>query len=59
MMFSFLELREVRKACDMLKEKEDVEGELKLEDEKNDGMNNVHCLDMLFKGLFHVTGHWK
>ncbi|MFS7918252.1 hypothetical protein Hanom_Chr03g00198771 [Helianthus anomalus] len=40
MTYSFLELKEVRKACDMLKEKEDAEGELKLEDEKNDRMNN-------------------
>ncbi|MFS7959878.1 hypothetical protein Hanom_Chr08g00696301 [Helianthus anomalus] len=60
MMFSFLELKEVRKACDMLKEKEDVKGELKLEDEKNDGMNNCTLfVRYVVQGLFHVTGHWK
>ncbi|MFS7918243.1 hypothetical protein Hanom_Chr03g00198661 [Helianthus anomalus] len=57
MMFSFLELKEVRKACDMLKEKEDVEGKLKLEDEKNDGMNNCTLfVRYVVQGLIQCHG---
>ncbi|KAD4179224.1 hypothetical protein E3N88_27815 [Mikania micrantha] len=35
-----MELQEVQKAYDMLENKKDVEGEVKLEAEKNDGLNN-------------------